>query len=889
MRLKHWFYAAPLLLRSIFRRARVEQELDEELRYHLDRQIEENIARGMTPEEARYAALRAMGGVERRKEECRDIRRVRLIEDLAQDLRYGLRTLRKSPGFTAVAALTLALGIGANTAIFSIVNASLLRPLPYEDPDRLVVIWGTHPQVGREEASLPDFVDWREQSQSFERMAATTGWSFSLTGGEEPERLIGAYITADFFPLLRMKPVLGRGFLPEEFQPGARLVVVLSHGLWQRRFGSRSDLVGRSITLNGRDYTVVGIAPNHFRLPNSIAPNQFRLPSSAELWLPVTWEPAQADRRGDYLAVIGRLKPGVNITQARAEMNTITARLEQQYPQTNAGWGADMAPLQEQIVGNVRGALLVLLTAVGFVLLIACANVANLLLARAGVRGREIAIRAAVGAGRGRLARQLITESILLALMGGALGALLALIGIDALVKPGPQDIPRLSDVNVDWRVFGFTALLSLATGLLSGLAPALQASRLELNEVLKAGTRSGAGRGRRGGMHGILVVAEVALSLILLAGAALMIKSLSRLMNPDAGFNRENLLTMRIELPTTKYRAAPQGSAFYQRLIENVRGLSGVMSATAVNLLPLSGPHGAIGFVIAGRPAPPPEVLVDANVLSVGDRYIETMGIPLVLGRPLNEQDSQDDSKAVLINQTLARRYFRDQDPIGQRIALGLPQSPAMPWMTIAGVVADVKHEATEKEVYPAIYMPQSDSAMTLVVRARDNPLSLIPTVRNELKRLDQDLLIFDIRTMDQVLGSVLEQRRFTMFLLNIFATVAVALAAVGLYGVISYTVSQRTHEIGVRMALGAQSRDVFRMVVWHGMRMTLIGVALGLAPALALTRAMKNLLLNVSPTDPATFAPGALLLVSVALIASYIPARRATNIDPLQAIRHD
>jgi putative ABC transport system permease protein len=886
MRLKHWFYTAPLRLRSFFRRSQVEQELDEELLYHLDRQIEENIAKGMTPEEARYAALRAMGGVERRKERRRNIRRVRLIEDLAQDLRYGLRTLRKSPGFTAVAALTLALGIGANTAIFSVVNAALLRPLPYEAPDRLVVIWGTHPQVGREEASLPDFVDWREQSQSFERMAATLGWSFSLTGGEEPERLIGAYITADFFPLLGIKPVLGRDFLPEEFQPGARPVVVLSHGLWQRRFGSTSDLVGRSITLNGLDYTVVGIAPNHFRLPNSIAPNQFRLPSSAEFWVPLTW---QADRRSDYLAVIGRLKPGVNITQARAEMNTITARLEQQYPQTNAGWGADMAPLQEQIVSNVRAALLVLLTAVGFVILIACANVANLLLARADARGREIAIRAAVGAGRGRLARQLLTESVLLALMGGAMGALLALIGIDALVKLGPQDIPRLSDVSVDWRVFGFTALLSLATGLLSGLAPALQASRLELNEVLKAGTHSGAGRGRRGGMHGILVVVEVALSLILLAGAALMIKSLSRLMNPDAGFSRENLLTMRIELPTTKYRAAPQGSAFYQRLIESVRGLPGVVSATTVNLLPLSGPHGATGFVIAGRPAPPPEVLVDANVLSVGDRYIETMGIPLVLGRPLNEHDSQDDSKAVLINQTLARKYFRDQDPIGQRIALGLPQSPFMPWMTIAGVVADVKHEATEKEVYPAIYMPQSDSAMTLVVRARDNPLGLIPSVRNELKRLDRDLLIFDIRTMDQVLGSVLEQRRFTMFLLNIFATVSVALAAVGLYGVISYTVSQRTHEIGVRMALGAQSSDVFRMVVWHGMRLTLVGVALGLAPALALARAMRNLLLNVSATDSATFAPGALLLVSVALIASYIPARRATKIDPLQAIRRD
>src|SRR5262249_50512638 len=389
------------------------------------------------------------------------------MQTLWQDLRYGGRMLMKNPGFTLITVITLALGIGANTAIFSVVNAALLRPLPYEDPDRLVVIWGTHPQVGREEASLPDFVDWREQSQSFERMAATTWWSFSLTGGEEPERLIGTAVTADFFTLLGIKPVLGRGFLPEEFHRGARPVIVLSHGLWQRRFGSRSDLVGQAITLNGRDYTVVGIAPNHFQLPSKITPNHFWLPGRAELWLPLTMEPAQADRRGDFLAVVGRLKPGVSLAQARAEMNTITARLEQQYPQTNAGWGAGLAPLQEQIVGNVRAALLVLLAAVGFVLLIACANAANLLLARASVRGREIAIRAAVGAGRGRLARQLLTESILLALLGGALGTLLALIGIDALVRLGPQDIPRLSDVSVDWRVFGFTVLLSLATGLL--------------------------------------------------------------------------------------------------------------------------------------------------------------------------------------------------------------------------------------------------------------------------------------------------------------------------------------------------------------------------------------------------------------------------------------
>src|SRR5262249_21192622 len=710
-----------LRLLALFFKSKMEEELDEEAQFHLEREIEENIVRGMSPEEARYAALRSFGGVERVKEESRDERGIRLFDEVWQDLRYGARMLLKQPGFTLIAVITLALGIGAITAIFSVVNAVLLRPLPCEDPDRLVVFW-TAPQRGRPEAcSLPDFADWREQSRSFERMAASTDRAFNLTGVGEAERLNGQVITSDFFPALSIRLAFGRSFLPEEDRPGASGVVILSYGLWRRRFGSNPDVVGHSVKLDGQDRTVVGIA----------APDLW-LPYEADLWVPLAMDPAQAGRRSDFLFVVGRMKPGVSLDQARAEMNAISARLEQQYPQTNRGWRAELAPLRELLVGNSRKMLLWLIEAVGVVLLIACANVANLLLARAATRGREIAIRAAVGAGRGRLVRQLLTECILLALMGGAVGVILAILGIDALVGFGANIIPRSSEISVDARVLGFTVLLSTAAGALFGLAPAPQVSRFKLNDALKEGDRSGTMSGGRR-LRPAMVVSELSLCLILLIGVSLMVKGLCRLLNLDVGLNRENLLTMQISLPQMEYGSDQQVAAFYQRLIEGVRGAPGIVSATAVSSLPLIGRGSFLAFGIAGRPAGAPDAGGDANVLFVGDRYIETMGIPLLLGHPLTEQDVPGGPKAALINQTFARRSFNGKDPIGHQVTFDGPQNPSARWITIVGVVADTKQSVFETEVYPAIYIPRPVHSMTLVARARDNPLSLISAVRAE------------------------------------------------------------------------------------------------------------------------------------------------------------
>jgi putative ABC transport system permease protein len=866
-------------LKSFFRRVRglwrsetIHQEITDELQFHMDMRVEENIRRGMAPDDARRDAERRFGNQTRIKEQGYDVRGGQWLETVWQDLCYGARMLLKNPGFAVVAVITLALGIGANTAIFSVINTVLLRPLPYEDPDRLLYI-GTAVQQGAPEGcSLPDFTDWREQSRSFERMAASTPRAFNFTGAGDAERLNGQAVTSDFFPALSNRLAFGRSFLPEEDRPGASGVVILSYGLWQRQFGSNPDAVGQSVMLDGQTHTVVGIA----------APDLW-LPSEADLWVPLAMDPGQARRRNNSFFVVGRLKPGVSLDQARAEMASISARLGQQYPQTNREWRARLAPLHDLLAGNSRQMLLVLLAAVGLILLIACANVANLLLARGAARGREIAVRSAFGAGRGRLVRQLLTESILLALLGGAVGVIIAILGIDALVGFGANVIPRSSEIGVDARVLGFTVLLSMLTGVLFGLAPALQISRRNLNDALKEGGRAWTmSRGRR--LRPALVVAEVAICLTLLIGVTLLVRTLYGVLNVDAGFNRENLLTMQISLPRMKYGSDQQVAAFYQRLLEGVRGAPGVVSATAVSPLPLSGMGSFLAFGIAGRSDGG-----DANVLSVGDRYIETIGIPLLLGRPLTEQDGQGGQKAALINQSFARRYFDGQNPIGHLVTFDGPQTTRASWITIVGVVADTKHYAVDTAVYPAIYIARPVHSMTLVARARDNSLSLVSAVRAEVRKLDRDLPVHNVQTMDQALRAWMGHARFTVFLLLIFAAVALALAAVGLYSVMSYAVSQRTREIGVRMALGARRKDVMMMVIGQAIKLAGAGILIGLGGALALTRLMKTMVFGVSVTDPLTYVTIVSLLTLVAPLACWIPARRATRVDPMVALRAD
>ncbi|MGH8629557.1 MAG: ABC transporter permease, partial [Burkholderiales bacterium] len=676
------------------------------------------------------------------------------METLWQDLKYGARQLLRSPGFTVVAVLTLALGIGANTSIFSVVNGVLLRPLAYDDPDRIIVVWGKHPQIGREAASLPDFVDWRAQNSSFESMAGAARRFLTLTGGDEPERLLATLVTGDFFEVLRVRPILGRGFLPEEDRPGAGRVVLMGHGLWQRRFGSDPNIVGRTLTLNGELYTVVGVAPPHLQLL-----------SSTELWAPLARDPAPAERRNDFLFVAGRLKPGVTLEQARADMVAITARLEQQYPTTNTGWSADLVPLHEQIVGGVRTSLLVLLGAVGFVLLIACVNVANLMLARAGTRGREIAIRTALGAGRLRLVRQLLTESLLLAVLGGGVGLLLAVWGVAALASVSVPGIPRLGDVQVDATVLGFVALLSVLTGILFGLVPALQAARPDVNASLKEGGRGDAGSLGRHRFRSALVVAEVALSLVLLIGAGLMIRSIHRLANLQTNFNRDHLLTLQLTLPQKRYPGAAELGVFYQQLLERVRALPGVSSATTLTPLPLTGGGNFWSFSVAGRPAPPPGEVQDASIVFVGEQTVETLQIPLLQGRLYSEAEARNAEPVALINQSLAKRYFSEGGAVGQRITFGDPQAPGAQWLTIIGVVGDIRQEPGKREVYPEVFTLSPQPTMALVLRtALDDPLSLAPSVRSAVRELDRDLPVSNVRTMDEVLARVLAPRRYSM-----------------------------------------------------------------------------------------------------------------------------
>ncbi|MFL6278001.1 MAG: ABC transporter permease [Blastocatellia bacterium] len=807
---------------------------------------------------------------------------------MLQDVRYAIRVLLKKPGFTFVAVLTLALGIGANAAIFTAVDAALLRPFPYKDPAALVHIWETSPQseFSEHEAAYPDYLDWRAQSTAFEEMAGYNAGMALFSGQGQPERIQSARVTSSFFPMLGAQASLGRTFRDGEDLPGTARLAVLSHGFWQRRFGGDPNIIGQHITLNAESYEIIGVMPPGFH---------FAKAGSPDVWRPLQPLPFQVARRNLFwLNVIGRLKPGVTQEQAQQDLAAIVTNIERQYSNSHTGEGIRIASLRDDIVGNLKPLLLVLLGAVGFVLLIACANVANLMLARGAARRKEMAIRLAMGASRAQLVRQLLTESLLLSLAGGALGLLIAQWIIALLLAGIPASLmlymPYLATLAVDLKALGFTFAIATLTGVLFGLAPALQASKADLSDALKEGrTPSGAIRTR---MRSLLVVSEVALAMMLLVGAGLMMKSFFRLLNVDPGFRTEKLLTLQVGLPEDKYADETRPPVFFKQMLANLERLPGVSGAATTDILPLAGGGNTASFYIAGRPAPQPGEMMEANVRSVSEKYFPVLGLPLVEGRFFTEHDNSNAPTALIINRTLAERVFPQQSAVGQRVIFGF-DSRRQP-REIVGVVGDENVTALDARVTPVIYFNYAQDGGTynaVVVRTSNDPESLIGAAREEIRALEPEAAIFNEKPMTGLIADAPSTffRRYPALLIGAFAAVAVLLAMIGIYGVLSYAVTQRTHEIGVRMALGAQRRDVLRLIAGQSLRLALTGIALGLGGALALTRLLASLLYGVSATDPLTFAATALLLAGVALAAGFVPARRATRVDPMIALRYE
>jgi putative ABC transport system permease protein len=813
---------------------------------------------------------------------------------LFQDLRYGWRMLVRQRAVTAIAVITLALGIGANTAIFSVINAVLLRPLPFAAPERLVAVGSTQIDDRSRFSSLsyPDFADFKAQQSEFERMAAYYTRNLTLQSGGGAARLEGAVVSADLFPLLGVNPILGRAFRPEEDKARGGRVVMLSHALWRNRFSADPGIIGKALSLNGESYMVAGVMPEGFQFPVQSEPVELWINQAVDAETP-SESPTTTQRGNHRINAVGRLKPGVAVEQAEARLVAIAASLEKQYPNDNKGFSARVRPLIEDLTGNVRDSLLVIFAAVGCVLLIACANVANILLARAVNRRREIALRAALGASRWRVVRQMLTESVLLALLGGAAGLMLAGFAMDALVALNPTDIPRMAESRLDGRVLLFTFVIATLTGVVMGLVPAWQSSKLDLNSVLKDGGRGASSGSLRFSARGALVVAEVAIAVTLLVGAGLLIQSFARLMRVKPGFNPDHLLTLRIGFPDGLYTEPEQLASFHDRLMTGLQSLPGVSAYSTVNPTPLGGSNYAIGFSIEGRPNPSGlQYPYDTRLTFVGSDYFRTLGIPLRQGRDYTARDNQQSPQVVIINEAFAKRHFPGENPIGKRIdpSIGVSDGPP-PMREIIGVVADTRFRRLGAEPEPEVYLhiPQVPAvgSLTLMLRTQSDPMSLAASARQEIMKLDLNLPIFDIKPFDEYLSNSVAQPRFNSLLLGVFAGVALLLTAIGLYGVIAYSISQRTQEIGIRMALGAQAGDVLRLIIGQGMALVLIGVALGLAGAFAATRLMTGLLFGVGPTDPLTFATIAALITLIALFACYIPARRAAKVDPMVALR--
>jgi putative ABC transport system permease protein len=875
-----------------------ETEIFEELSQHIEEEYERALSCGASEEEARQQALEQLNAPDLLRRELKRVEhrasenpitfgaetKTNFFADVGQDLRYGLRMLVKSPVFTSVAVLALALGIGANSAIFSVVNAVLLRPLPFKNPDELVMVWDNAAQQGfpKDTPSPANFLDWRQQNNVFTGMSATVPRSFNLTGVGEPERLDGRRVSANLFDLLGVRPLLGRTFAPDEDKPGTK-VVLMSEGLWRRRFGSDPEIIGRAVTLSGESYSVIGVLPKEVELP---ARDNWH----DQLWVPIAFPSEEAASRGShYLDVIARLKPGISVKQAQAEMDTIATALAQQYPQFNQGRGAVVTPLHEQVVGDIRPALLVLLGAVAFVLLIACANVANLLLARAAVREKEIALRLALGASRSRITRQFLTESVLLSAIGGGTGLLFSLAALTVLRRFIPPDISRIQAIAIDAKVLMFTLAVSLLTAFIFGIAPALHAVHSNLNETLKDSGRDSAAGARGNRLRNVLVISEVAVSFLLLIGAGLLINSFMHLRNLNPGFKTDHILTMKVELSEVKYPDKEHRAAFFDELRRRVQNLPGVETVAIGNNLPFTYNGDSVLIAVEGIPDPQPNQWPDVVVRVISPKYFQTMGIPLVMGRDFTQHDNASGRKVVIVTEKTARHYWPGQNPIGKRLKPGTTASK-QPWWEVIGVVKDVRQNDFVAEPKMQMYMPhaqvQSFAANALVVRSKVEPLSLAASVRNQVWEIDPDQPVSEIRTMQEIVAGAVARQRFSMVLLGVFAGLALVLAAVGIYGVMSYSVAQRTREIGIRMALGAQRTDVLKITVTQGLKLVGFGLLIGLAVALVLTRVMASLLFRISATDPITFVAISLVLLAVAILASYVPALRATKVDPIIAL---
>ncbi len=809
------------------------------------------------------------------------------METVLKDLRYGARMLAKSPGFTLVAVIALGLGIGANTAIFSVVNAVLLRPLPYKDADKLVVVWEKSPKNDQNVVNPANFMDWREQNNVFTEMAAIVDQNAVMVGDGEPEEIPSQFATTNLFSVLGVDALLGRTFTPDDGKPDQPRVVVLSYGLWQRRFGGDPKIIGRKLNIGRAEATVVGVMPAGFKWhikKGSITAK------TAELWAPWVITNEMRTRLGRFMTVAARIKPEVTFDQAKAEMNAIGARLEEQYNDFNANWGINVVLLRTQFTGEIRPALLVLLGAVGFVLLIACANVANLLLARAAARHKEMAVRAAIGAGRWRIVRQLLTESLLLAAMGGAAGLLLALWGTDVLVSLSPKELADLQQVRISVPVLGFTLAVSMLTGIIFGMVPAFEATRFNLQESLKEGSQNIGGGTRSQRLRGVFVIVEIALALVLLVGAGLLVRSFWRLQSVDPGFNAKNLLTMRVSLPNRKYDSDRKRIDFFRQAVEGIRALPGVEAAGATNFLPFAGPHAGTLVEIEGRPKLPPGQGLETGSCVTDLNYFTAMQLPLKRGRLFSEREATEMRHVVVINEAFARKNLPGEDPLGKRVTIYMKDDNVP--SEIIGIVGDNKHMGLDQEAEPMAYWPHAElgySFMTLVIRTLGDAPGIASAARQVIQTIDSEQPIADVRTMESLLADSVARARFSTWLLTVFGVVALILAAVGIYGVMSYAVTQRTHEIGIRMALGAQSRDVLALVVRKGLILTVFGVGIGLAAAFALTRIMESLLYGISATDPATFAAISMLLAAFALLACMLPARRASKVDPVIALRYE